>query len=67
MTKRIENADKVLMENAFFEKNRCGCYGWFGLEYFEIDFPSTGNSIEDLKDLRDCIDAMIAEKNRIEG
>ena len=37
MEKKFENKDRVLMENAFFTQDNIGVYGWYGLDYFEIE------------------------------
>lgn len=60
----IENKDRVLCENCFITKNNVGVYAWYGFEYIEF---ATCSSKQDLYDLKECIDAMIEEINRLKG
>ena len=66
----FENKNKDLMENCYMCKNNVEVCGWYGLTYFEIvisdgDIISLSNR-EDLYDLRDCINKMIKEIERLE-
>lgn len=61
---KIENKDRVLMENCFVDKNDVGVYGWYGLTYFEIGVPNSMKE-KDIYDLRDCLNDMIKEIERL--
>ncbi len=61
---QFENKDSVLMENCFIDKNKIGVYGWYGLTYFEIGLPTTLGK-KDIYDLRDCLNDMIKEIERL--
>ena len=63
MFTEFENKDLVLAENCFITHKNCGVYGWYGLTYFEIGMD--GSTLQDLYDLKDCIDAMIKEVERL--
>lgn len=63
MNVQFENKDLVLKENCFITNNECGVYGWYGLSYFEV--AMRGSKLQDLYDLKDCIDAMIEEVKRL--
>ena len=60
---KIENKDRVLMENCFITKNNTAVYGFYGLSYIEIGFE--GSTIKDLYDLKECVDTMIKEIERL--
>ncbi len=59
----FENKDSALTENCFIVQKNCGVYGWYGLTYFEVAMD--GSTLQDLYDLKDCIDAMIKEVERL--
>ena len=68
---KFENKDKVCMENCDIIKNRIGVYGFYGLTCFEIGLDDGYNSLslldkKDLYDLKECIDKMIEEIERLE-
>ena len=63
MKVQFENKDRVLMENCFIDKNNVGVYGWYGLTYFEVAI--NGSTLQDLYDLKECIDTMIKEVERL--
>lgn len=63
MNTHFENKDLVLMENCFITHNKCGVYGWYGLTYFEVAMD--GSTLQDLYDLKNCIDGMIKEVERL--
>ena len=58
-----ENVNQPLMENCFITKNNTAIYGFYGLSYIEIGFE--GSTIKDLYDLKECVDAMIKEIERL--
>lgn len=58
-----ENVNQPLMENCFITKNNTEIYGFYGLTYIEIGFQ--GSTIKDLYDLKECVDAMIKEIERL--
>lgn len=58
-----ENINQPLQENCFITKNNVGVYGFYGLRYIEIDFQ--GTTIKDLYDLKECVDEMVAEYERL--
>ena len=51
------------MENCFIDKNNVGVYGWYGLTYFEV--AMNGSTLQDLYDLKECVDTMIKEVERL--
>ena len=59
----FENKDRILKENCFIEKNNAGVYGFDGLNYIEVGVE--GNKVQDLYDLKECIDKMIEEIERL--
>lgn len=63
MKTHYEDKDLVLRENCFITHSNCGVYGWYGLTYFEV--AMNGSKLQDLYDLKDCIDAMIKEVERL--
>lgn len=71
---KFENKDKVCMENCDIIKNHVAVYGFYGLTYFEIGHDNgddfyNGLSLlnkTDLYDLKECIDKMIEEIERLE-
>ena len=63
MNIEFENKDSVLTENCFVTQENCGVYGWYGLSYFEIGMK--GSTLQDLYDLKDCVDAMVKEAERL--
>ena len=63
MKTHYENKDLVLKENCFITHNNCAIYGWYGLTYFEVEM--NGSKLQDLYDLKDCINAMIKEIERL--
>ena len=63
MNIQFENKDLVLKENCFITNKQCGIYGWYGLSYFE--FAMNGSTLQDLYDLKECVDAMVKEVERL--
>lgn len=61
----VENKDMILKENMFIQKNNVEVNGWYGLTYFELELNEPLRR-QDLYDLRDCLNAMIAEIERLE-
>ena len=59
----FENKDRILKENCFISKNNVGVYGFYGLNHIEIGFD--GNTEQDLYDLKECVDKMIEEIERL--
>lgn len=58
-----ENVNQPLKENCFITKNNTGVYGFYGLTYIEIGFQ--GSTLQDLYDLKECVDTMIKEVERL--
>lgn len=64
MNIQFENKDLVLKENCFITNDKCAIYGWYGLSYFEVTF--NGSTLQDLYDLKECVDAMVKEVERLD-
>lgn len=63
MNIQFENKDSVLKENCFITGENCGIYGWYGLSYFEVIL--NGTTLQDLYELKECVETMIEEVERL--
>jgi hypothetical protein len=61
----VENQNMILKENMFIQKNNVEVNGWYGLTYFELELNEPLRR-QDLYDLRDCLNTMLAEIERLE-
>lgn len=59
---RIEIYEKDNLKTCLITKNNCMVSAWNDFEYFEIKLKE--NKIDDLRDLKDCVEEMIKQKRR---
>ena len=62
----FENKDKPLMENCFISTEKLSVYGWYGLSRFEVNFDLNWFNREELYELKECLDTMIKEIERLD-